>query len=137
MTSANIPGAPNAIPGTFTDVVTVGSGINVPGGLRVAAIIGEGSASETIIASAQGGGLDGLDPTYTTTTGADGRHFQLPNFPLIANRTTIFKNGIPLTGFDGIITSTTTFSNTFQYILDISNGELLLQGGYLEDQGGS
>ncbi len=135
--TANIPGATNAIPGVFTDIVTVGSGVAVPGGLRVAAIIGEGSASETIIASAQGGGLDGLNSTYTSTTGADSRHFQLQNFPLIANRTTIFKNGIPLTGFEGIITPTTTFSNTFQYILDITNGELLLQGAYLEDQGGS
>jgi hypothetical protein len=135
--TANIPGATNAIPGVFTDVITVSSGVNVPGGLRVAAILGEGSAAETIISSAIGGGADGLDPTYTTTTGADGRHFQLQNFPLITNRTTIFKNGIPLTGTEGTITPTTTFSNTFQYMLDITNGELLLQGGYLEDQGGT
>jgi hypothetical protein len=135
--TANIPGATNAIPGVFTDTITVSNGVNVPGGLRVAAIIGEGSANETIVSSAQGGGLDGLNPTYTSTTGADGRHFQLQNFPLVENRTTIFKNGIPLVGFEGVITPTTTFPNNFQYELDITNGELLLQGAYLEDQGGT
>jgi hypothetical protein len=135
--TANIPGATNALPGVFTDVVTVSSGVNVPGGLRVAAIIGEGSAAQTIVSSAIGGGADGLDPTYTTTTGADGRHFLLQNSPLVSNRTTIFKNGLPLVGTEGTITITTTFPNNFQYMLDIANGELLLQGGYLEDQGGT
>ena len=133
----NIPGATNALPGVFTDVVTVSSGVSVPGGVRVAALIGEGSANETIVASAVGGGKDGLNPTYTSTTGADGRHFQLANFPLIQNRTTIFKNGIPLTGLEGTITSTTTFSNHFDYILDPVKGQLLLQAAHLIDQGGS
>ena len=133
----NIPGATNALPGVFTDVVTLSNGVNVPGGLRVAALIGEGSAAETIIAGAIGGGQDGLNPTYSSTTGADGRHFQLQNFPLISNRTTIFKNGIPLVGLEGTITATTTFSDTFDYMLDITNGHLLLQAGHLDDQGGS
>src|SRR5271165_6841699 len=99
----NIPGASNALPGIFTDVVTQSRGVNVPGGLRVAAIIGEGSAAETIVASAMGGGTDGLNATYTSTTGADGRHFQLQNFPLISNRTVVFKNGVPLVGVQGTI----------------------------------
>lgn len=134
---ANIPGATNALPGVFTDVVTVSAGVNVPGGLRIAAIIGEGSATETIVSSAMGGGTDGLNPTYTSTTGADGRHFQLQNFPLIANRTVIFKNGIPLVGVEGTITTTTTFSDQFDYQLDITTGHLLLQSAHLVDQGGT
>src|SRR5579859_5023910 len=133
----NIPGATNALPGVFTDVVTQSRGVNVPGGLRIAAIIGEGSASETIVASAQGGGLDGLNASYTSVTGADGRHFQLQNFPLISNRTTVFKNGIPLVGVEGTITSTTIFSNRFDYMLDITKGRILLQSAHLVDQGGS
>lgn len=133
----NIPGALGALPGVFTDVVTVSSGANVPGGLRVAAIIGEGQANETIVASAQGGGVDGLNNTYTSSTGADGRHFQLANFPLISNRTTIFKNGIPLNGLEGTITPTTTFSYQYDYILNITNGQLLLQAAHLVDQGGA
>jgi hypothetical protein len=133
----NIPGASNALPGVFTDVITQSRGVNVPGGLRVAAIIGEGSAAETIVASANGGGTDGLNPTYTSTNGADGRHFQLQNFPLIANRTTIFKNGIPLVGIEGTIVPTTTFSDQFDYQLDIATGHLLLQSAHLVDQGGT
>lgn len=133
----NIPGAAGALPGVFTDVVTVSSGVNVPGGLRVAAIIGEGVANETIVASAIGGGQDGLNPTYTSTAGADGRHFRLANFPVIPNRTTIFKNGIPLVGIEGIITPTTTFSDNYGYQLDTTTGHLLLQAGHLVDQGGT
>ena len=90
-----------------------------------------------MVSSAVGGGKDGLNPTYTSTTGADGRHFQLQNFPLIANRTMLFKNGIPLVGLEGTITATTTFSDTFDYMLDITNGEILLQAAHLEDQGGT
>jgi hypothetical protein len=134
---ANIPGATNALPGVFTDVITQSRGVNVPGGLRVAALIGEGSATETIVASANGGGQDGLNATYTSTKGSDGRHFQFQNFPLITNRTQIFKNGIPLTGIEGTITPTTTFSNAFNYMLDITQGRLLLQSAHLQDQGGT
>ena len=133
----NIPGATNALPGVFTDVITQSRGVNVPGGLRVAALIGEGSATETIVASANGGGQDGLNPTYTSTKGSDGRHFQFQNFPLITNRTTVFKNGIPLTGIEGTITPTTTFSDSFDYMLDITQGRLLLQSAHLQDQGGT
>lgn len=133
----NIPGATNALPGVFTDVITQSAGASIPGGVRVAALIGEGSANETIVSSANGGGGDGLNPTYTSTTGSDGRHFQLQNFPLISNRTTIFKNGIPLVGIEGTITSTTTFSDHFDYMLDITKGRLLLQSAHLVDQGGS
>lgn len=135
---SNIPGASNALPGVFTNVITQSSGVAIPGGSRVVAMIGQGSTNETIISQAQGGGVDGLNPTYTTTTGADGRHFALNNFPLIPNRTTIFKNGVPLTLLElGPITSTTTFSFLYQAQLDTNTGHLLLQAAHLEDQGGT
>src|SRR5574337_2128784 len=135
---ANIPGAANALPGPFTDVITQSSGVAIPGGSRVVAMIGQGSTSETIVAQALGGGQDGLNDTYTSNTGSDGRHFALNNFPLIENRTTIFKNGIPLVGLDlGPITTSTTFSNHYDYQLDPTTGHILLQAAHLQDQGGS
>src|SRR5271167_1453330 len=105
---ANIPGATNALPGVFTDVITQSSGVAIPGGSRVVAMVGQGTTSETIVSQALGGGQDGLNPNYTSNTGADGRHFALANFPVISNRTTIFKNGAPLIGLElGPITATT------------------------------
>ena len=59
---ANIPGATNILPGVVVDIETIGTGTSVPGGFRIAAIIGEGARSETIVALANGGGNDGLNP---------------------------------------------------------------------------
>ena len=132
----NIPGATNALPGPFTDVITVSRGVSVPGGVRIAAMIGEGSTDETIVATANGGGKDGLDPTFTTTTGSDGRHFQLINFPLISNRTTVFKNGIPLVGLESLIDNN-PFNSSYDYRIDIATGHIELQRAQLKDQGGS
>lgn len=135
---SNIAGAPNALPGPYTDVITQSSGVAIPGGGRVTAMIGQGSTNETIISQAIGGGVDGLDSTYITTAGADGRHFTLANFPLIHNRTTIFKNGVPLTLLElGPITPTTTFSQLYQVQLDPATGHILLQQAYIENQGGA
>jgi len=134
---ADIPGATNALPGVFTLVQTVGAGAAIPGGSRVTAMIGQGQSNVTIVAQAQGGGLDGLDPTYTTTSGSDGRHFLLAGAPLVPNRTTLFLNGIPLVGMESTITATTVFSNQFQYLLDPVTGEILLQAAYIVNQGGA
>lgn len=133
---ANIPGATNVLPGVFTDVITQSSGIAVPGGSRLPAFIGEGSTDQTLVSQALGGGNDGLDPTYSSTQGADGRHFQSSNFPLISNRTTIFKNGIPLTGLESLIDNN-PFSNKYDYRIDISSGKIELQRAHIVDQGGS
>jgi len=134
---SNIPGT-NALPGVFTNVITQSSGVAIPGGSRVVAMIGQGSTNETIISQAQGGGVDGLNPTYTSTTGADGRHFALLNFPLIQHQTTIFKNGIPLNLLElGPITATTTFSFIYDAQLDPTTGHILLQAAHLQDQGGA
>ena len=134
---ANIPGATNALPGVFTNVITQSSGVAIPGGGRVTAMIGQGTTNETIIAQALGGGQDGLDGYYTSSTGSDGRHFALVNFPLIPNRTTIFKNGVPLVLLElGPITPTTTFSDYYDVQLDPTTGHILLQSAHLQDQGG-
>ena len=135
---ANIPGATNALPGVFTDVITQSSGVALPGGSRIVAMIGQGSTNETIVAQALGGGADGLNPTFTTNVGSDGRHFALANFPVISNRTSVFKNGVPLVGLElGPITATTTFSFHYDYQLDPTTGHILLQAAHLQDQGGS
>ncbi len=133
---ANIPGANNILPGVVTDVITQSRGVAVPGGSRIAAMIGEGSTDETIVSQALGGGQDGLNPSYTGVTGADGRHFQLGSFPLISNRTTLFKNGIPLVGLESLIDSN-PFSNKYDYRIDISTGKIELQRAHLQDQGGA
>lgn len=133
---ANIPGANNVLPGVFTDVITQSRGVSVPGGSRTAALIGEGSTDETIVSQALGGGQDGLNPSYTGVTGRDGRHFQLANFPLVSNRVTLFKNGVPLKGLESLI-DTNPFSSKFDYRVDISTGKLELQRAHLFDQGGS
>lgn len=135
---ANIPGATNILPGVVTDVITQSSGVAIPGGSRVVAMIGQGSTNEILVSQALGGGQDGLNDTYTSTSGSDGRHFALANFPVIQNRTTIFKNGVPLVGFElGPITPTTTFSFSYDYQLDPTTGQILLQAAHLQDQGGS
>jgi hypothetical protein len=133
---ANIPGATNVLPGVFTDVITQSRGVSVPGGSRIAAMIGEGSTDETIVSQATGGGNDGLNPSYTSTTGRDGRHFQLSNFPLVSNRTTLFKNGIPLLRLESTIDAN-PFSNHFDYRIDITTGQIELQRAHLVDQGGA
>jgi hypothetical protein len=135
--SADIPGATNALPGPYTLVQTQSASSALPGGALVTAMIGQGYTNQTIVAQAQGGGVDGLDPTYTTTSGADGRHFLLGTFPVVPNRTTLFLNGIPLVGMESVISTTTTFSNQFNYLLDPTTGEILLQAAYLVNQGGA
>lgn len=132
---ANIPGLSTALPSTYSEVTTNTRGISVPGGLRVAAIIGEGSTDEVLVSTAVGNGNDGLNSAYTSTTGADGRHFLLSNAPLINKRTTIFKNGVRLTGIEANIDSN-TFSTKYDYRLEPATGKLELQRAYIVDQGG-
>lgn len=134
--NANIPGGGSILPSVITNVSTQSSGVSVPGGIRVAALIGLGSRSEVLITSALGSENDGLNSSYTSSTGSDGRHFILSNFPLVSNRATLFKNGIPLVGLEVQIDDN-TFSSSYDYRVDISNGQIELQRGALVDQGGS
>lgn len=132
----NFPGDNNALPGVYTLVETFSSGLSIPTGVRLAAIIGEGQRRETIIAQANGNGNDGFDPTYSGPNGADGRHFLLSTAPIVSNRTTLFRNGIPLDGTEGTIDGS-AFSSQFDYKIDIETGQIELQRAALVDQGGS
>lgn len=132
----NFPNSNNVLPGVVTDVATFSSSTNAPGGVRIAAIIGEGSIDEVIVSQANGNGKDGLNPTYSSFTGADGRHFRLKNVDVISKRTTLFKNGVPLVGREAPIDGS-TFSNKFDYTIDIESGKIELQKAHLVDQGGT
>lgn len=134
---ANFAGGQGARPGAYSEVVTNSTGVSVPGGQRLAVLLGEGSRVERLIASAVGAGRDGLNTTYTSSNGSDGRHFLLSVFPLVSNRSTIFKNGIPLVGHEESFTAGTSFSSLYDYRLDIQTGRIELQGAALVDQGGS
>lgn len=134
--AGNIPGTSNsALPGVYDLIETQSSGVSVPGGLRVAAIIGEGAKPEVIVASAVGGGSDGLNSTYTSTVKQDGRHFVLSQSPIISNRTQLFRNGFPLFGTEGTIDG--YVPNSFDYKIDTKNGHIELQNAHLFDQGGT
>ena len=137
--AANFPGAGNAGPGVFVETQTISRGASVPGGVRTAVILGEGSRSETLVSSAVGGGNDGFNVTYSSTSvGRDGRHFKTSLYPLISNRTTVYKNGIPLEGIEQVFTSTSgSFSSRYDYRLDINTGRIELQTASLVDQGGA
>lgn len=137
---ANIEGGSgNELPGSYVIVQTRSRGVSVPGGVRTAALMGEGSRFERIINSAIGGGNDGFNEDYSSSlTGADGRHFALSTVPVISNRTTVFKNGIPLVGLEQEFDEDSgVFSNIYDYRLNITNGRIELQTAALVDQGGS
>ncbi len=136
---ANIKGVPaNILPSVVAEVVTDSRGVSVPGGVRTAVLIGEGSRSERIVTSALGSARDGFNTTYTSNTGSDSRHFKLDYSPIISNRTTVFKNGIPLVGVEQEFDSSSgSFSSKFDYRLDITTGHIELQTAALVDQGGA
>lgn len=131
---ANIPGG-IVLPGAFSDVQTASRGVSVPGGQRIACFIGTGARSEVIVASALGGGSDGLNSTYTSTTGRDGRHFLLKNVPIISNRTQLFRNGVPLAGLEQK-PDANAFNSRYDYRIDITTGQIELQKASLVDKGG-
>ena len=133
---SNIPGATNVLPGVFTDVVTESRGTAVAGGLRVPAIMGQGLTTQTIVAAAVGNGKDGLNPSYTSANGADGRHFLLSSYPVVLNRTTLYRNGVPLVGLEGKIVPNTTFAYAYDYRFDRETGRIEMQSAHLQDLGG-
>lgn len=137
--AANFPGAGNEVPSVTTEIVTVSRGVSVPGGIRLACLVGEGQRVERLVSSARGSGNDGLDSSCTTAGDPDGRHFALTFQPIISNRLQLFKNGVLLNGLeqDGfLLTGGTTFSSTFDYRYDLS-GCIELQSAALVDQGGA
>ena len=135
---ANIPGGDNLIPDAVTIVETKSTGVSVPGGTRTAAIIGEGLRFERIVSSAVGDGNDGLDETYSSTNGRDGRHFLLSQSPIISNRTVLYKNGVALVGYEQAFDENTgTFASRYDYRINITNGKIELQTAALVDLGGA
>lgn len=132
---ANLPSGASTLPNVTTLIQTNSQGTSVPGGTRLAMLVGHGAKSEVIVASAVGSNNDGLNPTFTSTTGRDGRHFSLKNAPVISNRTQLFKKGIPLVGLEEVPDSS-AFDNRYDYRIDIATGHIELQTAYLIDQGG-
>ncbi len=132
----NIAGVSYANPDAFAASEIITSGVSIPGNNRVLVILGEGSRREVVIPNAAGRGNDGLDPTYTTSTGSDGRHFLLKNAPVVENRTTLLKNGVPLVITEGTIDGT-AFSNRFDAKVEIATGRIELQTARILNVGGA
>ena len=132
---ANIPGISGYVqPGVFARDRVSSRGVSLPGGLRIACVMGEGLREETITASARGGGLDGLQSVSPTGSG-DGRFFKLSNAPVISGRTELLLNGSLLFGIQDTIDDQ-GFSSTFDYRIDIDTGVIELQGASIGDQDG-
>lgn len=131
--SPSIPGV--VLPGSYSLVETRSSGVSVQNGTRVAVLIGEGKRSEILISAAVGGGKDGLNSSFTSTSGRDGRHFALSLAPIVSNRLQLFKNGIPLVGLEEVPDSN-SFNNRYDYRVDITTGHIELQTAHLLDLGG-
>src|SRR6266568_7428658 len=133
---ANIPGITSAInPGTFSRDQIRTTGVALPGGTRILSLIGEGRREEILVASAVGGGSDGLSPNFNGVANPDGRHFALSQAPAVVNRTTLLLDGIPLNGIEAQITSL-AFDSRFDYRIDSVLGHIELQGASIVDQGG-
>lgn len=134
--AAQFPGAGNAIPAVYSEVVTLSNGASIPSGSRLALLMGEGLREERLVSSAVGGGNDGLNSLYTSTNDSDGRHFKLSLFPIIANRTRLFKNGVELSVLEDSIDDD-PFNSLFDARVEIETGKIELQRARLVDQGGA
>jgi hypothetical protein len=128
----NIEGGGNLGPGAYSKTETISSGVSVPTNGRIPVIMGEGLSEEIIVGSANGNGNDGFDSTFSTTAGANGRYFLLGNYPVITNRSSLYKNGVLLSLTEGNIGDTFTTDA----LIDITTGQIELQPASLVDQGG-
>jgi hypothetical protein len=138
--AANIPGAAGVVPGVYSETRTLQRGVSVPIGVRLALLMGEGLKEEQLVGSANGGGADGFDSTYSTTTGSDGRHFLLGRgqavvAPIISNRSRLFKNGVELNLLEDTIDDN-PFDGRFDARIDPETGQIELQRASFIDQGG-
>jgi hypothetical protein len=133
---ANIPGASNITPGVVVDNVTQSKGTAAGLGNRLPVIIGEGQSKETIIASANGQGKDGLGPDFKTVNGANGRYYRTKVYPLVENRTELYRNGVALKILEQRIDNL-PFSFKYDARVDPNTGKIELQTAQLVDQGGS
>ena len=137
---ANIPGATSIVPSVVSETRTVQRGVSVPIGVRLSVLMGEGLREEVLVGSANGGGNDGFDATYSSVDGANGRRFLLGNgqevvAPVVLNRSRLFKNGVELELLEDTIDSG-SFDSRFDARLDSTTGQIELQAASLVDQGG-
>lgn len=132
---ANIPGVSGYIqPGVFARDRVVSRGVSIPGGLRIATIMGFGSSEITLVSSAKGEGQDGvLSPNGAAV---NGRFFLIPSAPLQEGRTRVFLNGSELLGLEGTFTSSDEIPSGYDFKLDPSTGYLGLQSASIKDQDG-
>ena len=56
---ANFEGGDRAVPAAYVRTETLSNGVSVPGGSRLAVLMGEGAREETLVSSAVGDGEDG------------------------------------------------------------------------------
>lgn len=132
---ANIPGINGYVqPGTFARDRVVTRGVSIPGGLRIACIMGEGLKEEVVVESAFGGGQDGSSSCSPTGNG-DSKYFQLAESPVISGRTRLFLNGTELYGTEGVVDES-SFSSKFDFRIDTDTGCIELQGASIGDQNG-
>lgn len=132
---ANIPGISGFIqPGAFARDRVVSKSVSIPGGLRIAAIMGEGKREEVIVESAAGSGQDG-SPDCSPTGSGDGRFFKLRNFPVVSGRTELSLNGTLLYGIEDEIDEA-GFDSKYDFRIDINTGCIELQSPSIKDQGG-
>jgi hypothetical protein len=96
--------------------------------------MGEGVAEEVLVASAFGGGLDGVNSDFSGSDSPDGRHFQMSQVDLIARRTEILKNGIPLRMIEETI-SVDPLDSRYDGRIEPLTGRIQLQGASLVDAG--
>ena len=132
---ANIPGISGYIqPGAFARDRVISKAASIPGGLRIAAIMGEGIREEVIVESAAGSGQDGSSSCSPTGSG-DGRFFRLANHPVVAGRTELTLNGVQLYGIEDEIDEA-GFSSKYDFRIDPTTGCIELQAPSIKDQNG-
>ena len=131
---ANIPGVSGYLqPGVFSRDRVVSRGVSIPGGLRIATIMGFGASEITIVSSAKGAGQDGVKTPNGND--ANGRYFLVSGAPLQEGRTRVFLNDSELQGLEGAF-STDSVPAGYDFKLDPETGYLALQGASLKDQDG-
>lgn len=132
---ANIPGVSGYIqPGVFARDRVVSRGVSIPGGLRIATIMGFGASELTLVSSAKGEGQDGVTSPNGATV--NGRFYLIPNAPLQEGRTSVFLNGVELLGLEGSFSSSDSIPAGYDYKLDPETGYLGLQSASIKDQNG-
>jgi hypothetical protein len=132
---ANIPGISGYVqPGTFARDRVITTGVSIPGGIRIACIMGEGLREEVIIEAAAGNGQDGSSECSPTGNG-DSKYFMLAQSPVISGRTKVYLNGTELYGTEQAIDDA-SFPSKFDFRLDIDSGCIELQGASIGDQNG-